>query len=352
MKKLGAGKKVKLVDVFAEDSPNAMAVPQAQPAQGMFLNVPVDELKPNPYQPRQVFNQEELSALGDSIYAHGILLPLCIFIENGEYFIGDGERRWRAAKLACKKTVPCYVTTGNPAEVALIGNMLRSDLTPLEEAEAYARMQREFGYTHQELAKVVGKSRNNITETLSLIKLPAAIKEECLRVDIAKRKLIKVARMETPEAMEEAFNQVIGHRKNKADKPRHSNVAKMSVQVKKMTGEIRKVSLSEGKSTDAIALIMALRDLKAEIETLPSMGMDTNIGGGGQDPEEGLHLTGTCRGKLIDAGFRLFRAPEHEKLIKELSPTGSWKLVSRHTTKKAMKEAMDEILKDPMSVRD
>ncbi|BCS94926.1 hypothetical protein DSLASN_05580 [Desulfoluna limicola] len=348
MKKLGAGKKVKLVDVFAEDSLNTAAVPQVQPVQSMFLNVPVDELKPNPYQPRQVFDEEELVALADSITAQGILLPLCIFIENGAHFIGDGERRWRASRMAGKKTVP----TGNPAEVALIGNMLRSDLTPLEEAAAYARMQTEFGYIHQELAKVVGKSRNNITETLSLNKLPAAIKEECLRVDIAKRKLIKVARMETPEAMEEAFNHVIGHRKNKAGKPRHSNVAKMSVQVKKMTGEIRKVSLSEGKSTDAIALVMALRDLKNEIEMLPSMGMNMTSGGRGQEPEEGLHLTGTCRGKLIDAGFRLFRASESEKLIKELSPTGSWKLVSRHTTKKAMKEAMDEILKDPMSVRD
>ncbi|BCS94551.1 hypothetical protein DSLASN_01830 [Desulfoluna limicola] len=352
MKKLGAGKKVKLVDVFAEESPRTTAVAQVQPVQGMFLNVPVDELKPNPYQPRQIFDEEELVALANSIEGQGVLLPLCIFIENGTYFIGDGERRWRASRMAGKKSVPCYVTTGNPAEVALIGNMLRSDLSPLEEAAAYARMQTEFGYTHQELAKVVGKSRNNITETLSLNKLPAAIKEECLRVDIAKRKLIKVARMETPEAMEEAVKPLLGKKEAKPEKPRPSNVAKMSVQVKKMTGEIRKVSLSEGKSTDAIALVMALRDLKTEIETLSSMGMNMNSGGGGQEPEEGLHLTGTCRGKLIDAGFRLFRASECEKLIKELSPTGSWKLVGRYTTKKAMKEAMDEILKDPMSVRD
>jgi ParB family chromosome partitioning protein len=69
-------------------------------------------------------------------------------------------------------------------------------------------------------------------------------------------------------------------------------------------------------------------------------------------PEESLRLSGSCRVKLLNAGFRLFRASEHNKEIRELAPTGGWKLVSRHTTKKAMNEAMDEILKDPMSVKD
>lgn len=349
MKKLGADKKVKVAAGFGGES---RAAAERGPAQGTFLNVPVDALKPNPYQPRQLFNQEELESLAESIRDKGVLTPLCIFVEKGDYYIGGGERRWRASRLAGKTTVPCYVTTGNPAEVGLIENMFRQDLTPLEEADAYARMQEEFGYTHQELARVVGKSRNNITETLSLNRLPATIKGQCLRVDISKRKLIQIARKETPEEMEDAVNSLLGKQEVKPEKPRPSNVSKMSVQVKKMTGEIRKVSLSEGKSTDAIALVMALRDLKAEIEKLPSMGMERTIGGEGQNVEDGLHLSGTCRGKLLDAGFRLFRASEHEKLIREFAPTGGWKLVSRHATKKAMNEAMEEILKDQMSVRD
>jgi len=91
----------------------------------MFLNVPVDELKPNTYQPWQVFALEELVALEGSITAQVILLPLCTFIENGAYFIGVGERRWRASMMAGKRSVSYCVTKGNPVEVALISSMIR-----------------------------------------------------------------------------------------------------------------------------------------------------------------------------------------------------------------------------------
>ncbi|VFQ43474.1 ParB/RepB/Spo0J family partition protein [Desulfoluna butyratoxydans] len=365
MKKLGSGKSVKLADVFSED---AGAVHQVKPEQGTFLNVPVDELKPNPYQPRLFFKQEELDALAASIKKQGVLLPLCIFIDDGIYYIGDGERRWRASRIAGKKTVPCYVTTGQPAEVALIGNMLRSDLKPIEEAEAYARMQEKFSYTQAKLARVVGKSRNNITETLSLNRLPEAIKKECLRVDIAKRKLIQVARKETPEEMEAAFNRCLGKGIKPARKktPKPSNPSKppqagrISAQVWKIAEEVRKMGQASFTPGDSAPLAVALKGLLTELERIPAIDMskfheaqpsipdDEKM----QDPEEGLHLSGTCRGKLLDAGFRLFRVSEHEKVIKELSPTGSWKHVSRHTTKKAMKEVLDEILQDPMSVKD
>lgn len=345
MKKLGADKKVKIAAGFGGDSGSASD--QGLP-QGTFLNVPVDALKPNPYQPRQVFNQEEMEALADSIRHQGVITPLCIFVENGDYFIGGGERRWRASKLAGKATVPCYVTTGSPAEIGLIENMFRQDLTPIEEAEAYARMQKEFRYTHQDLARVVGKSRNNITETLSLNKLPEAIREKCLRVDISKRALIAIARMETPEAMEAAVNALLGEKTDTPPKKKKSKAAMMSTRVEKMTEKIRKVNLAGCPPDDTAAFVLALRGLKAEIAKLPFIALATMDDG----PQEHLNLSGTCRGKLLAKGFRLFRATEHDKLIRELAPTGGWKLVSRHTTKKAMNEAMDEILKDPMCVRD
>ena len=347
MKKLGADKKVKIAAGFGGEY---RAASHEGLPQGTFLNVPVGALSPNPYQPRQVFNEDELKALAESIRERGVITPLCIFVEKGAYFIGGGERRWRASKLAGKTTVPCYVTTGNPAEVGLIENMFRQDLMPIEEAEAYARMQKEFGYTHQDLARVVGKSRNNITETLSLIKLPAAIREECLRVDISKRKLIKIARMETPEAMEAAVNHLLGRKADKPPRQKKTKMVKLSARVEKIAGEIKKL---DGRLLEeSTEFMQAVKGLNEAIRQFSSLAVSLPSRGGGPDPEEGLHLTGSCRGKLLDAGFRLFRASEHEKVIKELSPTGSWKLVSRHTTKKSMNEALDEILKDLTSVRD
>lgn len=352
MKKLGANKKVKIAAGFGGETGTSSheLLPQ-----GSFLNVPVDALKPNPYQPRQVFNQEELEALAESIRHQGVITPLCIFVEKDQYFIGGGERRWRASKLAGKATVPCYVTTGSPAEIGLIENMFRQDLTPMEEAEAYARMQKEFKYTHQDLARVVGKSRNNITETLGLNKLPETIREKCLRVDISKRALIAISRMETPEAMEAAFNQATGIKTNETDEPKQpkakiSKATRATTRVEKLTDEIRKVNLTECKPDESAALVLALRDLKTELERLPNMALSMMNQEAG--PEEPLNLTGSCRVKLLRAGFRIFRTLGYGNVIKELSHTGGWKLVSKHKTKKAMNEALEELLRDPMCVRD
>ena len=351
MKKLGSDKKVKVAAGFGGKKETGSSSAHSQ---GSFMNIPVESLIPNPYQPRKFFDQEELESLAQSIRHTGVLLPVCIFIEDDRYFIGDGERRWRASKLAGKKTVPCFVTTGNPAEVALIGNMQRSDLKPIEEAEAYARMQKEFGYTHKELGKLIGKSRNNITETLSLNKLPDAVKKKCLRVDVAKRKLIAIARAKTPEKMEMAFDQVTGTPSlgKTVDKP--SRIARACAQVEKMTEKIKKLSLEDCSREDAGAYINALRELKAEIEKYPSLAPPqypaAPIEGDGE-MAIGLNLSGSCSIKLLRAGFRIFRSDEREKIIKELTDSGGWRLVDKFKTKKAMTDAMKRLLADPMCVK-
>jgi ParB family chromosome partitioning protein len=352
MKKLGSDKKVKVAAGFGGKKETSSS---NAPGQGSFMNIPVESLNPNPYQPRKFFDQEELESLAESIRHTGVLLPVCIFIEDGRYFIGDGERRWRASKLAGEKTVPCFVTTGNPAEVALIGNMQRSDLKPIEEAEAYARMQKEFGYTHKELGQLIGRSRNNITETLSLNKLPDSIKEKCLRVDVAKRKLIAIAREKTPEKMETTFDQVTGTPSpgKTADKP--SRVARACAQVEKMTEKIKKLNLEDCSREDAGSYINALRDLKTEIEQYPSLAPPKYPAVPIEDIQElavGLNLSGSCSIKLLNAGFRIFRTEEREKKIKELTHSGGWRLVDKFKTKKAMNDAMKELLADPMCVKD
>ncbi|MBI9092595.1 MAG: ParB/RepB/Spo0J family partition protein [Desulfobacterium sp.] len=352
MKKLGSNNKVKVAAGFGGEKKTDSG---STPGQGSFMNIPVESLNPNPYQPRKVFDQEELESLAQSIRHTGVLLPVCIFIEDGRYFIGDGERRWRASKLAGKRTVPCFVTTGNPAEVALIGNMQRADLKPIEEAEAYALMQKEFGYTHKELAQLIGRSRNNITETLSLIKLPDSIKEKCLRVDIPKRKLIAIARKKSPEEMETAVSQVTGTPSPGQTVEKSSRVARVCAQVEKMTEKIKKLGLEDCSREDAGAFINALRNLKTEIEQYPSLAPPKYPAVPIEAIQElavGLNLSGSCSIKLLNAGFRIFRTEEREKKIKELTNSGGWKLVDKFKTKKAMNDAMKELLADPMCVKD
>ena len=121
--------------------------------EGSFLRVAVDLVRPNPYQPRQHFDPEKLAELSQSIRRQGVLQPIVVRRdEAGQIFVVAGERRLRAAKMAGLEKIPAIVTKGHPAEIALIENLQREDLSPLEEAEALARMAAEFHYTQEQLA--------------------------------------------------------------------------------------------------------------------------------------------------------------------------------------------------------
>lgn len=179
-------------------------------AEGAFKNVPVEMIKPNPDQPRQVFDEEKLKELSSSIKDKGVLQPVIIRVdEDKNFFLVAGERRLRAAKMAELENIPCIITKGHPAEIALIENLQREDLKPIEEAEALGRMINEYKYTQDQLSQVIGKARTTITEALSLNKLPDEIKEECRRADIYPRRLlVEVAKQKTPEKMISLFNQI------------------------------------------------------------------------------------------------------------------------------------------------
>lgn len=143
--------------------------------------IPVDLLDPNPYQPRATIRREPLEELVQSIRAHGILQPLLVRPHPGtpgRYQIVAGERRWRAAQAAGIHEVPVQVRTlsdNDTAAAALVENLLREDLDPIEEAEGYARLIREFSHTQEALAAVVGKSRSHIANMLRLLNLPVGI---------------------------------------------------------------------------------------------------------------------------------------------------------------------------------
>ncbi|MBP5204255.1 ParB/RepB/Spo0J family partition protein [bacterium] len=145
----------------------------------------INQIEPNPYQPRMQINPEELIEIADSIRAHGVIQPLIITRKKGGdgYYLVAGERRLRASKLAGLKVVPVVVQDSSPQdmlEIALIENIQRKDLNPLEEANAYKQMQDEFGMTQDDIAEKVGLSRVSITNKVRLLSLPDPIKEEVL----------------------------------------------------------------------------------------------------------------------------------------------------------------------------
>lgn len=144
-----------------------------------LLDVPIDSLSPNPNQPRVHFDEETLAELAASIREIGVLQPvLARDLGDGRYQLVAGERRWRAARRAGLTTIPAIVRRTddlNSIEQALVENLHRQDLTPLEEAAAYQQLIEDFGLTHEQVSVRVGKSRSVITNTLRLMTLPPSI---------------------------------------------------------------------------------------------------------------------------------------------------------------------------------
>ncbi len=149
-------------------------------ASRMLLKLGIEEIHRNPKQPRQYFDKVKLHELADSIKVNGILQPLVVRKSENGYEIIAGERRWRAAQEADLKHVPCIVQSVSDEEIlelALIENIQRDDLSPIEEASAYRMMADEFSLTQEEIAHKVGKSRVAVANILRLLQLPLSIQE-------------------------------------------------------------------------------------------------------------------------------------------------------------------------------
>ena len=145
------------------------------PAEGAVSTLPLQKIEPNPLQPRKTFAEEELDALAESIRIHGIIQPLTVrLLPNGYYQIIAGERRWRAARLAGLSQVPVVVIEADDRkamELALIENLQRADLNPIEEAEGYQQLISQYGMTQEQAAERVGKSRPAVANALRLLSL-------------------------------------------------------------------------------------------------------------------------------------------------------------------------------------
>lgn len=182
---LGRGLSSLIPTKIKEIEEKTIGVPKGKSIEnnGGILEVEVDKISANPYQPRQIFDEDQLVDLAESIKEHGVLQPLVVSLTEDGYELLAGERRLQASKKIGLKTVPVVIrsaTDQEKLELALVENIQRRNLNPLEEAVAYRKLIEEFNLTQDKVAKRVGKKRTTITNSLRLLTLPEASQEALL----------------------------------------------------------------------------------------------------------------------------------------------------------------------------
>ena len=178
-----------------------------------YQNLPLNKVEPNPDQPRQDFNDEELQALADSIAEHGVIQPLTVRqTKSGYYQIIAGERRWRAARMAGLTEIPAIVMEADDRkamELALIENLQRQDLNPVEEALGYQTLMQDFGLTQDDTAKRVGKSRPAVANALRLLSLCPEVLEKLRAGELTAGHARAVLTLKSDKKQQEAAQKII-----------------------------------------------------------------------------------------------------------------------------------------------
>ena len=226
--------------------------------------IPINGIIPNPRQPRHNMNIDKLQELADSIREHGVIQPLIVTHEKStdQYVLIAGERRLRASMLAGLLEVPVLVREVSPQEsleLALLENVQRADLTPLETAEAYLELSEEFNLSHEEIAKRVGKSRVTVTNTLRLLRLPETVRQALAEEHISEGHARALLGLNTAQAQAAALASIL----------RHSLTVRETEQlVRKMNGERKKNQAAQPVSPE-------IQELEGRFQTF--LGTKVNI---------------------------------------------------------------------------
>lgn len=183
---------------------------------GGTVTLRISEIEPNKAQPRRKFDEEALSQLSDSIREHGILQPLVVrpLPGSGNYQLVAGERRWRAARMAGLSEVPVLIrelSDTETFEIALIENLQREDLNPIEEAEGYRSLMDNFEMTQDEVSKIVGKSRPAVTNALRLLNLPASVLKMVEEGTLSQGHARALLAVEDPDVLEKVAQEAAAH---------------------------------------------------------------------------------------------------------------------------------------------
>lgn len=254
-KKLGRG-----LEALFEESPQVQEAEEVK-------EISLDEIRPNPYQPRKIFDDKSLKELSDSIKENGVFQPIIIRKSINGYEIIAGERRYRASKLAGKTTIPTIIRQFDEAqmmEVAVLENLQRENLTPLEEAQAYEMLQKNLGLTQEEVSKRLGKSRPYIANYLRLLTLPQKTKRLLQHGDLSmgqartllglknKDGIDKLAKKVVKEGMTVRKLEALVNRMNEKSKAAKHKTVKKSAFIRASESELANkfgttVNITEGK---------------------------------------------------------------------------------------------------------
>ena len=177
-----------------------------------IMQVKLSELRSNPYQPRKVFDEQALNELADSIREHGVFQPIIIKRSIKGYEIVAGERRAKASIIAGRETIPAIIRDFNDQEmmeIALLENLQREDLNPIEEALAYQNLMQARGLSHDQLAKRIGKSRSYVTNMVGLMNLPDSVKDLVIARKISATHARTLSKIKDPNKVEEIADRII-----------------------------------------------------------------------------------------------------------------------------------------------
>jgi|TARA_B110000914_G_scaffold169816_1_gene150439 ParB family chromosome partitioning protein len=250
---------------------NAIINPKAKKATSApgVSKISLKYIKPNPDQPRRDFNEKLLEDLCNSIKEKGIITPITVRERDGSYEIIAGERRWRAAKKAKLRSVPAYVININNAsemmEVALIENIQRESLNPIEEAEGYAILNSQHDLSHDDIAKTIGKKRTTVSNSLRLLKLPPEIRKSIRNGKISAGHGRAILQKKSIPAMESLWKKIINDSLS-------VRAAESLVKPKPKTKVVKKLKIHKGP-------ILAIENQLVEIFGTKVKLKPTQIGG-------------------------------------------------------------------------
>ena len=262
-----------------QPAPEQAAPDQKAPEQaGVYesrklYDIKLKDLLPDPNQPRKFFDEEDLKELGNSIKKHGVLQPILFRKdEDGKLIIVSGERRFQASLSVKEKTIPAIYTEGKHSEIALIENLLRVDLTPLEEAEGLKRLQEESKCKNKELAAILGKGESSISEILSLNDLSDKIKNEVRSSKIySRRQLIQIAKTKDEKEQKKRFNAVKklntsdGSPKDREKDNRSKSITTVRRMIHGLNSQLEKFDLNSLNEEDLAQIKTDLQKLVADI---------------------------------------------------------------------------------------
>lgn len=266
----GLGKGLNALIPGSEETEKDSMIPSDQG----IMQIPITQIQPNPQQPRSQMDTEALEELAVSIREHGIIQPLIVSkAEDQKFTLIAGERRWRAAEKAGLTMVPVIersVSEQGRLEIALIENLQRADLTPLEMAEAYRTLSENFSLTHEQIAERVGKSRTSVTNTLRLLNLPDQVKKALAEDLISEGHARVLLSLATPNSQRAALSTILNLglnvrqtetlvKKLNGEKPPTKPKPAPSPEVQELEGRLRsffgtKVNLNETKNGGSLVI--------------------------------------------------------------------------------------------------